>query len=302
MKILGLVLGLLITAQAGQEVVHLCKGFAPENNRRIPVAKGFTQSAGGISEQEYNDDLDRVEKALGKDFVARGAVLKIDRLWESSEVNAYADRDGNNWLLEMHGGLARHPLMTKDGYAMVACHESGHHIGGAPHYRWTGDEMSNEGQADYFASLKCFRRLYTLKENRVWKSAVQVDPFIAQGCAEHFKGEALRLSCERASSAAVVLGKVLADLGQEEVPVIGHYDASVVAETEDSHPAAQCRVDTYYNAAICDRKVSEKVSDTDANVATCETANGYQYGYRPRCWYKPAVSDAGVSTNGLAQN
>jgi hypothetical protein len=292
MKILGLVLGLMVSAQAGEGIIHLCKGFAPENDRQIPVAApGFLQ-AGGITEKEFNDDLDRVERVMGGDVKDRGAVLVIDRHWDDSEVNAYADKDGNNWLLEMFGGLARHPMMTKDGFIMVACHELGHHIGGAPHFAFQGQDMSNEGEADYFATTKCFRRLFTLSENQAWEKTAKVDGDIVKSCESRYSSdENLKLSCERATSAAVVLGDVLADLGQENPPSLGTPDTTVVAQTEDAHPAAQCRVDTYSHGADCDRAVTDKFSDTDARAGACEKADGYAYGFRPRCWYKPDVAD-----------
>jgi hypothetical protein len=37
----------------------------------------------------------------------------------------------------MFGGLARHELVTDDGFMMVVCHETGHHLGGAPRYNGT---------------------------------------------------------------------------------------------------------------------------------------------------------------------
>jgi len=47
-------------------------------------------------------------------------------------VNAYAsvDKQGQQFI-HMFGGLARHPLMTEDAFLLVACHEFGHHYGGA---------------------------------------------------------------------------------------------------------------------------------------------------------------------------
>jgi hypothetical protein len=292
MKILSLVLGLLVSVHAGQGTMHFCEGFAPQNNRKIPVApKGFLQ-AGGITEQEFNDTLSRLENIMAGDVTERGAVLKVNRHWESSEVNAYADRDGNDWLIEMHGGLARHELMTPDGYILVACHELGHHIGGAPHSSWF-DDMSNEGQADYYATLKCFRRLFTLEENQAWAASnTVVNPFIDKECAARYPNdEAMFLSCKRGALAGLVLGNVLADLGMEAPPTPGQFDQSVVAVTDDAHPAAQCRLDTYYNGSVCDKTVAEKVSDTDHRVGACEKADGYAYGFRPRCWYAPEIPD-----------
>ena len=62
----------------------------------------------------------------------------------------------------MFGGLARHKLVTPDGFALVACHEMGHHLGGAPR---RGGWASNEGQSDYYATTKCARRIWAEDNN-----------------------------------------------------------------------------------------------------------------------------------------
>lgn len=290
MRILSIVLGLVVSIHAGSEITHLCKGFAPKNNRSIPVAQGLMQ-IGGISEQEFHAMLDRIEGVMSQDVAERGATFKVNRLWESGEVNAYAHRDGSEWVIDMHGGLARHPLMTADGYIMVACHELGHHIGGAPHYSWHFSGMSNEGQSDYYATLKCFRRLFTLEENRAWAAKATIDPVAEKECSDrHGRNEAEVLSCKRAAMAGLVLGNVLAELGYEAPTMLGEYDHTVVARTVDAHPEAQCRLDTYFNGALCTKSVLEKNSDSDELAGSCDLMNGYDYGYRPRCWYAPKVS------------
>ena len=60
--------------------------------------------------------------------------LKIEKKWSSATVTAGTYRDIRNkqWIINLYGGLARHPLITEDAYALVICHEIGHHIGGAP--------------------------------------------------------------------------------------------------------------------------------------------------------------------------
>jgi hypothetical protein len=62
-------------------------------------------------------------------------------------------------------------------------------------------------------------------------------------------------------------------------------DPIKVAKTNDGHPAAQCRVDTYFQGAICDKSVHEDVSATDANIGTCTIRNGDTTGLRPNCWF-----------------
>lgn len=287
MRILTIVLGLFLSAQAGQEIVRLCHGFAPPNNRRIPVARPGFMQVGGITEAEFNDMLSRIETVMSGDVAERGGKLVIHRYWQSEEVNAYADRNGDEYLLEMHGGLARHPLMTPEAYVTIACHELGHHIGGAPHFAYFGDSMSNEGQSDYFASLKCFRRLFTLEENQAWAATAQIHPLAESECNLRHTTEAEQLSCKRVVMAGIVLGNVLADLGSGSVPTLGDFDPTEVTYTDDSHPMAQCRLDTYFNGAVCDRSTKERVSDTDYRSGSCEKEDGYDYGFRPRCWFSP---------------
>lgn len=82
------------------------------------------------------------------------------RLW-----NASAQRMGSTWVVNMYGGLARHNEITIDGFALVLCHEIGHHLGGAPKYGGFNTWGTNEGGSDYFATLKCLRRIFQNDDN-----------------------------------------------------------------------------------------------------------------------------------------
>jgi hypothetical protein len=65
----------------------------------------------------------------------------------------------------VYGGLARHGEITPDGFALVLCHEIGHHLGGVPRYSGANGWASNEGQSDYFAATKCLRRAWQSDQN-----------------------------------------------------------------------------------------------------------------------------------------
>ena len=58
--------------------------------------------------------------------------LKIRGYWNSSLVNASAERKGDDWIVNIFGGLARRPEITTEGLTLVLCHELGHHLGGFP--------------------------------------------------------------------------------------------------------------------------------------------------------------------------
>jgi hypothetical protein len=94
--------------------------------------------------------------------------------------------------------------------------------------------------------------------------------------------------CERAAMAGFALGKLLNAVMKGKSPVsFMTPDKSIVSQMYDDHPQAQCRLDTYFQASLCDHGFSETVSKTDPNVGVCSLKNGDTVGNRPRCWFKP---------------
>ena len=93
--------------------------------------------------------------------------------------------------------------------------------------------------------------------------------------------------CERISMAGKSLAMLLGDLGGNKNVSFTTPDKKVVKKTNDNHPQAQCRLDTYFSGTLCDKAISEEVSDTDPIPGTCIKKDGYKVGVRPLCWYKP---------------
>lgn len=147
--------------------------------------------------------------------------------------------------------------MTEDGYVLVACHELGHHLGGAPRFSDEDSKWASvEGEADYFATLQCAKK--TIKDSG------------------------------RIAGAAQVLANILADLDEDPVPNPKTPDTSKVTSTFEDHPAAQCRLDTYLAGSVCGIPYTP-LSASDPKGGTCfsypndTTAKGS----RPRCWFYP---------------
>ena len=116
--------------------------------------------ARGLTEDEFLTVLDEVEAVYDPVFNELGKNLIVNRLWANDQVNASAQQQGRDWIINMFGGLARHEHATIDAFRAVACHEIGHHLGGAPKRSgWFGSWASNEGQSDYFATYKCMKKL-----------------------------------------------------------------------------------------------------------------------------------------------
>ncbi len=139
----------------------MCEGFLPPNDMKIPVGDrshmGILNN-GSLTEAQYNVIMDRIQSMYGDIVRQKGGTLVINRLWTDATVNSSAEQQGNQWIINMYGGIARHPDVTFEGEALIACHEMGHHIGGAPKIQsmFGGNQWAtNEGGADYFATLKC---------------------------------------------------------------------------------------------------------------------------------------------------
>jgi len=63
-------------------------------------------------------------------------------------------------------------------------------------------------------------------------------------------------------------------------------DQSVVRTTSNSHPIPQCRLDTYFQGALCEASYLEDVSSKDEVKGTCHQSLGHTLGLRPACWFK----------------
>ncbi len=262
-------------------------GIVEDNNLNISM---FDKQNKDMSEEVFNKVIDQVETVYAPIVSEMGGKLKVVRKWSDGTVNAYAQRQGTTYLVSMFGGLARHATITPDGLALVVCHEIGHHIGGAPKKAGSmgGAWASNEGQADYFATLKCLRKAWLSDDNKAIVDAMEVPEFLKTSCASKFQDESEYYICVRGGMAGDSVANLFAALRNIAKPQFNTPDARRVASTDHNHPAAQCRMDTYFQGALCTVDHREDVSQKDEAKGTCYAADGATDGLRPLCWFKPA--------------
>lgn len=261
--------------------------FLPENNYWIPVLPYQTNE---MTEDLFHSILDQVAQVYTPIFQARGLEFVIDRDWRSGTVNAYATRSGNRAIIKMFGGLARHHTVTPDAFALVACHEIGHHLGGAPMGGWA----SNEGQSDYFGTAKCMRWMFGQTNNAavlnyIWSNRRYLIPSTSiEACrAAHGEPRGAEL-CIRSAAAGLSLGALFADLrGEKTPPSLDTPDPTVVSRTSNAHPGSQCRVDTYFHGALCPISHTVDMDPRDYRIGACTRVAGYPFGNRPLCWFAP---------------
>jgi hypothetical protein len=235
-----------------------------------------------------------------------GAVLTAEHLWDDSTVNAYANQDGSDWQVHFYGGLARRPEMTPDGFALVICHELGHHFGGYYFYDDdTGKWAAAEGEADYFATDVCGREVLQAAFMNKYNKNLAPGATPKKQCDQAWSDPAAQKVCYRMSNASQALANLLAAAGEEgTTPSFDTPDTTQVDATNTDHPASQCRLDTYFQASLCTKQFDTSVipgkdevnggtnattSEQEAMKYTCFTSQGYKVGARPRCWFKPQL-------------
>ncbi len=311
--------GLLLvffTQSLGGAVYNRTQNCFSSVDVKIPISynKFGRERVTGISQDEFTTVLDEVEKIYTPIFASLGKRFKIERRWSDPTANAYAQQLGDTWKVVMFGGLARHKLMNIDAFRSVVCHEIGHHLGGAPKAvsRWYGTEsdLSSEGQSDYYATSKCMKRLILegpdagLAVESTDESIFEIEEVEAADleCSKRYlPGDGSGNSklydvCKRSALVALSMGRVLRALRLEISPYtqidavsLSTPDENEVRETEQKvHPMPQCRTDTYFAGAVCDVDYNVKMDNVEERIGTCNRSEGFDYGLRPRCWYKPS--------------
>lgn len=273
-------------------------GFLPENELYISVEQKGVR--GGLTRSQFNNAINKVVYTYAPVVASYGARFEVRRKWRNGAVNAYAERSPNEkvWRVVMFGGLARHHAMTEDAMTLIVCHELGHHIGGAPRRGSTptlntqpvNKWSSAEGQADYFATLKCLRKVFLNDDNVKIVSRMAVPQSLAQACRNASKNNTEDTAiCIRSSMAGKSVATLFSALSRS--PKVGFEtpDRTAVLATNEGHPKPQCRLDTFVQGAICDVGLNEDVSQTDELKGTCNTALGHKFGARPLCWFKPSI-------------
>jgi len=252
------------------EKIYKKASFLPENN--YAQTKRY-YAAGSMTEQDFEDVLEAIRIIYEPIFNNHDATLNVYGDWYDNTVNAYAEQAGTNWNVSFFGGLAKHPYMTREGFALVACHEIGHHIAGFPFY--VGQWAANEGNSDFYATAGCAKLIFDESSPITYRWDLmkkKPKPNPTSNCSTAV--------CKVSMEAGLSLGNVLAELNGEQEPRYETPDRTRVKKTSDSHPKAQCRVDTYKLGAYCAKswdhdRIPRSVSDMNAN--SCSE--------RPACWY-----------------
>lgn len=249
----------------------------------------LTPVQAGISRNVYHTIIDVIERQYQQAFLARGERLRIDRLWREGAEQASAwreeDRQGEIAVLRLPGGLARQPIINADAYTLVVCHELGHHLAGPPRV-W---KYSVEGQADYFGVAECLRRvLPRLPEHAVVREETTPEVVLARCRQVYFAGSAREI-CIRSAMAGARLTRYFAHKRHIDPPDFERPESLLVRRTEQGPPTPQCRLDTYFAAALCNPLQARLAGGGPTWLCRGELLESP--GRRPRCWFSTADAE-----------
>lgn len=252
----------------------------------VAFAFSFSFSSYAREEQTFQNNEELFKKAV---YEVRDLYQPvIDRLpfeiafipqWNKTAVDSYTILAKKHAIF-INGGMARAEHMTRDALILVACHELGHNIGGAPQKPYIGGDpwSSAEGQSDYFAAAKCLKNYFSEYYLEVDTENSVHSPLALDRCRAIYGEGREYQTCLRIVKAGEA---VIAALSQE---YLGHTNQSietpsdyVVEQTNVQYPSMQCRLDTYFRGALC---------DTDPMGDEYCTSKNRPYGARPSCWYK----------------
>lgn len=260
-----------------------------------------------ITEQEFKDILQRIQKHYAPKAKLHGGNLKVSGSWKGNKLNAGARQIFGFWQVNITGALARRPELTKDGFTMIVCHELGHHLGG---YAFAPADMpiggvwaASEGQADYFASQVCARSLWSSETEINSQSRSKVNRIAKQMCNEAWNKVDEQNLCYRIMNASESMTTTMANLMKKPAPSFETPDTDVVAQTISTHPKVQCRFDTSVQGSLCTATFNENVipgkttsggkfgveAEREAAANSCMKYSNYSMGLRPSCWFKPQL-------------
>jgi len=173
--------------------------------------------------------------------------------------------------------------LTGDAFTMALCHEIGHVLGGYPLHSRSNDLSfaSAEGQADYYSSLVCARKLWSNDAKLNAQVRQDADPKAVELCSKAWSRPAEQNICVRS---IVASKKVFESISQMTLD-IGVNSGEAGETTTDTYPDPQCRIESVVQGALC--KLSYDVNlvtkeKNDIDKTSCMKGTGA----RASCWFR----------------
>ncbi|MES2525458.1 MAG: hypothetical protein V4598_00160 [Bdellovibrionota bacterium] len=249
---------------------------------------GESVSESGITKEIFEEVLTRAKDHYLKAFEAHGLEVDFTMDWANTWFNAQTGWSGAKKVRFFFSGeLARGKYMTPDALLYVACHEMGHHFGGFPKKSWS----TAEGGADYFAALKCMRDILKNDPENAKAEEVVIHEDVRKKCQEVYSDADDFHLCLRTAKAGEDMARTFEYRAKktEQTESFFFRPLPEAATTIVGYPTRECRAETAYQGAICNKGPEFPISFVNETEGYCHEKNGDTFGMRPKCWFKPAL-------------
>lgn len=240
-------------------------------------------------------------------FQQLGGELNFIMQWEyHGKATFSAGRDNGTWDIIVRSNMFKKNGFTLDAIKLAICHEIGHHVAGFPFYKSQDQWGAVEGQADYYASFVCARKIWKNDPENIKFSNPR--PRFKYQCDSVWNTEGDRLICYRTLEATYNLLSVETNFhnfvalrypgSYRFITLPSFYSQSehIVDETIEGSARSdmQCIYDTYLAGALCNKPYDNftiPANEQESNQMVCNRASGDSVEHsRPLCWYKPKES------------
>lgn len=204
--------------------------------------------------RDFREHTLKLSNAKGEKFLL---MRDLDSDWANAFARRWKSASGDEAHILVYGGFLTKKEISKKEMALVLCHEQGHLYAGYP-YSDSHNEISAEGQADYYAAncLKNFLLQYPEYMGTLTGREQNLYPdFCLQNSTESLP------VCQNILDAISNLNKFFSYNWKQPAPSLTATALEVVDKTLTSYPnEIQCRFDSMIN--------------------------GFLLRERPKCWYK----------------
>ncbi len=251
----------------------------------------FTISSGicQVTKEDLKDAFNRVANAYENELIAKSSKLSFRYKPKDGAVGARI-----NFLGELTVyGTDDYGILDKNSLTLIMCHEVGHTLGGMPYLDplFVNGFLSSEGQADYFASMKCLPKILRSEYAHIPLLPLPQERYFEE-CSKTHTDEFSIAICTQVIEASYKLAtyfqytrdreiQISIDKRTEEISSVTRY----FKDNLNYYPSSQCRFETYLAGALCVDDPNNYFSDAYTfRGSECQSMN--MISKRPNCWFK----------------
>jgi hypothetical protein len=186
--------------------------------------------------------------AYADDLESKGLELQVTYDIDNLELEISTTKVFNKLDIQVSRGLAELSAIDRDGFALLVCHELGHHFGEKP---FIVKDFSVEGSADFYATNVCLKRIFPF---------LKVDPEISFSKQVSKKCDSIEtvvnspLNCERTLRASQQVFGVFSMMTSHPKSNAAAFTNGTIIENGTEfvrdYPSLECRLVTWRNGVL----------------------------------------------------